>query len=222
MSEEPHLLITGGEGGLAKAIVEVFSQAGWRVSAPSKEELDVRSASSVKEYFAGLSQLDSLDVLVNNAGVIEDASFAKMSEESWDQVFNVCLKGAFLCSQRAAALMCKQRSGHIVMIGSYAGLVGRYGQSNYAAAKAGLSALGKSLAAEYGSRNVRVNTVLPGFMETAFTDHLSEELVEKVLSVAVLKEPKSEPLSVAKFLLALQDLSQVSGQVFNLDSRIHS
>ncbi len=208
-------LITGGQGDLAQGIRTELESAGWEVLAPGHDELDVLCP---KAYFA---QLDRLDLLVNNAGLLRDAPIAKMTAEEFDSVVDVNLKGAFLCTQAALKLMSRQREGHIINIGSYSALSGPAGQSNYAAAKAGLIALTQSTAREYGARNVRANCILPGFLNTKMTRHLLEDAAfrEQLLAQHTLGRLNT-PQDVARFILFLHAMPNVSGQVFQLDSRI--
>jgi len=211
-------LITGAEGDLAKSICVELKLAGFEVLAPGRAELDVTDKASVKAFFVETKQVD---LLVNNAGVCHDAFLAKMSDEDFDHVVDVNLKGAFLVSQAALKLMSKQRSGHIVNIGSYSALRGPSGQANYAAAKAGLIGLTQSMAREYGARNVRVNCVLPGFLETKMTRHLLEDAVfsEGLMSAHTLGRLNT-PQEAARFIAFLHTMENVSGQIFQLDSRV--
>ena len=213
----PAVLITGGRGDLAQAISTRFERAGWSVFAPGREELDVTSKDSVDAYFAGLDQ--SLALLVNNAGTTRDSLLGRMSAEDWDTVIKTNLKGAFLCSQAASRTMVRQRAGQIVNIGSFSAIRAPAGQANYAAAKAGLIGLTKSLAKELGKRQIRVNCVLPGFLETKMTRDLSSEVIENAKSQHTLGKFNT-PSDVAEFLLCLQGLTAISGQVFQLDSRV--
>lgn len=211
-------VITGGEGDLAKSICVELKQAGFDVVAPGRAELDVTNAASVKAFFASV---ESIDLLVNNAGVCHDASLLKMEEAEFDHVVDVNLKGAFLVSQAAVKLMAKQRHGHIVNMGSYSALSGPHGQTNYAAAKAGLIGLTQSLAKEYGARNVRVNCVLPGFLETKMTRHLlADETFHTNLLNAHALGRLNTPEDAARFIVLLHTMENVSGQVFQLDSRV--
>ncbi len=211
-------VITGGEGDLAKSICFELKQAGFDVVAPGRAELDVTNAASVKAFF---TSVESIDLLVNNAGVCHDASLLKMEEAEFDHVVDVNLKGAFLVSQAAVKLMAKQRHGHIVNVGSYSALSGPHGQTNYAAAKAGLIGLTQSLAKEYGARNVRVNCVLPGFLETKMTRHLlADETFHTNLLNAHALGRLNTPEDAARFIVFLHTMENVSGQVFQLDSRV--
>ena len=211
-------VITGGEGDLAKAIRRLLERDGWVVHAPGRGELDVTSAESVEEFFSGVT---SLDLLINNAGVIADGYLTQMSEQDYDRVMDVCLKGAFLCSQKVMWLMAKRRAGHIINIGSFAALYGTAGQTNYAAAKAGLIGLTKSLAAEYGGKNVRCNCVLPGLLETRMTAHLMRDPAKKdELVKRHLLRRLNTVEDAAQFVVFLDTMKNVSGQVFQLDSRV--
>ncbi len=216
---ERRALITGGEGTLARALAEALRAGGGfaEVLAPGRAELDVSDAASIRDYFAGL---DRLDLLINNAGTTRDAAFLKLPTSDWDAVIEANLKGAFLCSREAIRLMLRQRSGHIVHIGSFSALDPPPGQSNYAAAKAGLIGLTQSLAAEVGKRNVRVNCVLPGFLEgTGMTRDLPDEVVERARERHVLGRFNTVA-DAARFVAFLDGMDAISGQVFQLDSRL--
>ncbi len=182
---------------------------------PGRDELDVRSSASVTEYF---SRFERIGILINNAAITGDALFARLDEASWMDVIDTNLKGAFLCSRTAAKIMIRHRQGHIVQMGSYSALHPPVGQTAYAASKAGLIALTKSLARELGPRNVRVNCVLPGFLETRMTAGLSDEAKAAALSRHALGRFNSAA-EAARFIHFLTTLDHVSGQVFQLDSR---
>lgn len=219
MEHTANALITGGHGALAREMGEALAEAGMSVMSPGRDELDVADSSSVSEYFKSQGQLD---LLVCNAGVIDDQMLSKMPEESWDAVINTNLKGAFLAARAAAKIMLKQRGrgGHIVFVSSYAAFHPSLGQSNYASAKAALAGLAKSMAKELGGRNIRVNVIVPGFMETKMTAALSDRVLEGVRAKHALPELNT-PEKVGKFLKCLHlEMLCTSGQVFNLDSRI--
>lgn len=211
----PVVIITGGSGGLAGALARHWREAGARVHAPGRAELDVRSSGSVDRYF---DAFERIDVLVNNAGITADRLFARLGEEDWDAVLETNLKGAFLCSRAAARRMIRQRDGSIIQIGSYSALHPPAGQTAYAASKAGLIGLTKSLAKELGPRNIRVNCVLPGFLETRMTAALSDEVRDAALARHALGRFNTVE-DAALFIAMLGRLSHVSGQVFQLDSR---
>lgn len=217
-SSTPAAVITGGAGGLAQVIAAELRDAGFTVLAPGHAELDVTSAESVRTFFAALP---TLDLLINNAGVFRDSSVLKMTEADFDHVVDVNLKGSFLTTQAAVKLMSRQRRGHIVNIGSYSALSGPAGQANYAAAKAGLIGLTQSTAKEYGPRNIRANCILPGFLETKMTRHLleDEEWKDNLLSAHALGRLNT-PQDAARFIAFIHSMENISGQVFQLDSRI--
>jgi 3-oxoacyl-[acyl-carrier protein] reductase len=209
-------VITGGEGELALAIAAELRSTEVEVHAPGRADLDVTSADDVRRYFGALERLD---LLINNAGVCEDTIVAKMSEHQWNRVVDVNLRGAFLCSQAAALMMAKQRAGHVINIGSFSARFGMSGQANYAAAKAGLIGLTQSLAKELGRRNVRVNCVLPGYLETKFVAHVPAEARERILRMHELGRFNTVA-DAARFVTILDTMSAVSGQIFQLDSRV--
>ena len=217
-TEPPLALITGGEGDLAKAIRAELEAQGCKVLAPGRKELDVSSAASVEAFF---SETTKIDLVVHCAGVLRDRMLANLSDEDIAAVLEVNLKGAFRVSQAALQSMAKYRRGHIVFIGSNSARYGTAGQTNYAAAKAGLIGLTHSLAKEYGSRNVRVNCILPGLLETKMTAHLTKEVLDQVKAAHALKRFNT-CAEAAKFVGFLhRDLPHTSGQVFQLDSRVN-
>jgi 3-oxoacyl-[acyl-carrier protein] reductase len=210
-------VITGGGGSLATALVEVLQSQDWQVLAPLRSELDVTQAASITDWFAATP---SLDLLINAAGTLQDGPAVKMSSESWDRVLDVNLKGAFLCSQAAARRMASVGRGHVVLIGSASALLGTAGQANYAAAKAGLTGLTKSLAAEWGPQGIRVNCVLPGWLDPSrMTGNLPAAARTAALAQHVLGKFNS-PQHAARFIAFLHSMDAVSGQVFQLDSRL--
>lgn len=164
------------------------------------------------------SSLDRVDALVNNAGITKDALLARQSPEDFAAVADTNLKGAHLCSQAAAILMLRQRNGHIVNIGSYSAFHPPAGQAAYAASKAGLVGLTKSYARELGKRNIRVNCVLPGFLETKMTAPLNDETREAARMRHTLGRFNT-PEEAARFISFLLTTDHISGQVFQLDSR---
>jgi 3-oxoacyl-[acyl-carrier protein] reductase len=214
MSDSLHVVITGGAGDLARAIVAALP--GDVIYAPARAELDVRDEAQVDAFFA---KLPRVDVLIANAGLTRDGALANLAMSDVDEVIAVNLRGAFLCTRAAIKPMMKQRSGHIVLIGSRAAKHGTRGQSAYAAAKAGLVGFGQSVAKEYGSRNVRCNVVLPGFLETKFTAQVTEKRLAEIREEHVLGRFNT-PENAAKAIAFIARLDCVSGQVFTLDSRM--
>ncbi len=209
-----HILISGGQGDLARALQKEFSRD--LVYAPGRKEMDVRHESKIEAYF---SQLPRVDVLIANAGLTRDGAVTALTAGDFDDVANANLRGAFLCARAAVKFMVRQRCGHIIFIGSRAARHGTRGQSNYAAAKAGLIGLAQSLAKEYGSRNIRCNVVLPGFLETQMTAGLSHQRREDVRAEHALGRFNT-PENAGRFIAFLARLDHVSGQVFTLDSRL--
>ena len=176
--------------------------------------MDVANAAAVGEAVAKvLADFGRIDVLVNNAGITRDTLLIRMTEEDWDAVLDINLKGAFLTTKAVVKSMMKQRSGAIVNIASVVGIMGNPGQANYTASKAGLIALTKTTAKELGSRNVRVNAVAPGFIRTAMTEKLSEAAKDAMLRLVPLGRP-GEPEDVAKAVafLASDNAAYVNGQ----------
>ena len=167
---------------------------------------------------AALAQLGRIDVLVNNAGITRDTLVMRMSESDWDDVVDTNLKGAFLVCKAVMRPMMRQRSGRIINLTSVVGQVGNAGQANYASAKAGLIGLTKSLAKEVGSRNITVNAVAPGFIQTRLTDILKDEQKAGILSQTPLSrfgQPEDVASGVA--FLASDDAAFITGHVLTID-----
>jgi 3-oxoacyl-[acyl-carrier protein] reductase len=214
--QSPRVIITGGEGDLAVALQACFSAAGAEVLAPGRNKLDVGCGESVRAYLSGQSRVD---VLINNAGLTMDGLILRQLPEEFDEVLRVNLRGAHLCSQAVSRIMIRQGSGSIINIGSYSALHPPIGQAAYAAAKAGLIGLTKSYARELGGRNIRVNCVLPGFLETKMTAKLSAEVRAAALARHALGRFNRVD-EAARFVHFLSATESISGQVFQLDSRV--
>jgi 3-oxoacyl-[acyl-carrier protein] reductase len=226
-------LVTGAAGGLGQGLVHELLAQGWQVAAAWHRQnnfaetaclwpvqLEVTQADAVADTVEKIiHRWGRLDLLINNAGITADAPIMQMKNEAWERVLDVNLKGTFLCAQAALRPMCKQRSGHIINITSFAARAGTRGQANYAAAKAGLIGLTESLAREVGSRNVCVNAVLPGVLPTAMTADLPTETMAGFAQANALGRINSLA-EVARFIVFLATMENVSGQIFQLDSRI--
>ena len=165
----------------------------------------------VKEY-------GHLDILVNNAGITKDGLIMKMKEEDFDSVLNVNLKGTFNTIRHSARQMLKQRSGKIINISSVSGILGNAGQANYAASKAGVIGLTKTMARELGSRGITVNAIAPGFVDTEMTEILSEELKENACKQIILgRFGKPEDIANTAVFLASDNADYITGQVISVD-----
>ncbi|ADQ46395.1 3-oxoacyl-(acyl-carrier-protein) reductase [Caldicellulosiruptor kronotskyensis 2002] len=234
-------LITGASRGIGRAIALKFAQNGANVvinysSSQSqaenlKEEIekigtktmiikcDVSNPDEVSHMFSQVEkEFGRLDILVNNAGITKDGLILRMNEEDFDKVIAINLKGAFLCARAAAKMMVKQRFGNIINISSVVGIAGNVGQANYAASKAGIIGLTKSLAKELASRNIRVNAIAPGFIKTDMTEVLSDKVKEAMLSSIPLgRFGEADEIANVALFLASSLSSYITGQVIVVD-----
>ena len=234
-------IVTGGSRGIGRAIVETLAARGADVVvADIQEDLAEKTATEVKaetnrEIFSfgvDVSQLSSademikfaadqfgrIDILVNNAGVTRDNLIMRMDETEWDTVIDVNLKGVFNCSKSIIRTMMRQRYGRIVNISSVSGLAGQVGQTNYSASKAGVIGFTKALAREVSSRKITVNAVAPGFIPTALTVELPEELKDAILGITPLgRMGTPEEVAYAVAFLASDEAAYITGQVLSVD-----
>ena len=234
-------IVTGGARGIGKAIAFKLGSLGANVvvnysgsqSAAQEIVLELKSANvPAISICADVSKFDqvvkmfetvninfgSVDILVNNSGITKDALIMRMSEDDFDKVININLKGTFNCIKAATKYMMKQRSGRIVNISSIVGVTGNAGQSNYAASKAGIIGLTKSAAKELCSRNINVNAVAPGFISTSMTDSLQDKIKNEYMDKIPLKRFGS-PEDVANVVafLCSEESNYITGQVINVD-----
>jgi 3-oxoacyl-[acyl-carrier protein] reductase len=198
------------------ATAEEFKAAGYNVAVTKG---DVRNADDVKEMVkTAVNTFGSLDILINNAGITKDKPMMMMSEEDWDLVLSINLKGAFLCTKLAGKQMVKQRYGKIVNIASVAGQYGNPGQANYSASKAGLIGLTKTTAKELAARGITCNAVAPGLIQSKMTEVLPEEVKQNYLkNIAVGRFGTPEDVANVVAFLASSDSDYVTGQVIDID-----
>jgi 3-oxoacyl-[acyl-carrier protein] reductase len=212
----PIVLVTGGNRGIGFAIAQAFLQAGYTTIITSRNgqapegaqgmscvKMDVSSEESVAEGFAEIEKtFGGVDVLVANAGITKDTLAMRMSDEDFTSVINTNLTGVFRTSKAAMKGMLKKRKGRMIFIGSVVGLLGSAGQTNYAATKAGLVGMARSLSRELGSRNITVNVVAPGFVDTDMTAILDESRKNEIINAVPLKRfsAPDEIAGVVRFL----------------------
>jgi len=234
-------VVTGGAQGIGRAIVELLAQHGASVMvadliAEKAEETAkeiaaktgrkiVAQAVNVSENASAKAMIDSaieqfgkVDILVNNAGITRDNLIVRITEADWDAVLDINLKGAFNCSQAVVRSMMKQRYGRIVNLSSVSGVSGQAGQTNYSSSKAGLIGFTKALAKEVGSRNITVNAVAPGFIETRLTVNLPQELKDISIKLTPMgRFGKPEDIANAVAYLVSEEASFVTGVVLQVD-----
>ena len=215
-----HVMITYRSSSTeAHYVVNEIKKKGRESVAHQSDAADFNQSKEIVEKI--ISTYQHLDILVNNAGITRDGLLMRMTEEDWDAVIDTNLKGIFNVTKAAIRPMMSQRSGKIINITSIAGVMGNAGQTNYSASKAGMIGFTKSLAKELGSRNIQVNAIAPGFVETAMTAKLNEEQRKKLEEIIPLRRTAKpeEIASVVKFL-ASSDANYITGQVICVDGGI--
>lgn len=204
---------------LAQLVTEIQATGGSAVAVAG----DVSSATAANELVdAGMQAFGRIDVLVNNAGITRDALLLRMKDEDWDDVLNINLKGAFLCTRAAAKVMSKQRYGRIINISSVVGEMGNPGQANYCASKAGLLGLTKSVARELARRNVTVNAITPGFIVTDMTEALPEKAREELAAQIPLgRLGSADDIAHAVIFLASDQAGYITGQTLGVNGGMY-
>ncbi|BBB33539.1 3-oxoacyl-[acyl-carrier protein] reductase [Thermotomaculum hydrothermale] len=232
-------IVTGASRGIGKAIAEKLSEAGAKVILIARNEerlkelaaklgnspyftLDITDREKVKEVFKEIQKQYDIDILVNNAGITRDNILMMMKDNEIESVIDTNLKSIFYVTKQVLRKMLKKRSGRIINITSVIGLMGNPGQSNYAASKAGIIGFTKSLAKEIGSRNITVNAIAPGFIETDMTKDLSEETKKAMLETIPLKRTGTpEDIANAVLFLASDLASYITGTVLNVSGGMY-
>lgn len=237
-------VVTGSSRGIGRAIAEKLAGAGYNVCVNCSSESGLEAASALADELAAahgvkviarvanvadpeqakglieaaFEEFDRIDVLVNNAGITRDGLLARMKDEDFDAVIDVNLKGTFNCCRAAAQRMMKQRYGRIVNMSSVVGVAGNAGQANYAASKAGVIGLTKSIARELAGRNITCNAVAPGFIETDMTDALSEKQRAAIGErIAAKRFGTAEEVAALVRFLASEGSGYITGQVICID-----
>ncbi len=232
-------IITGAGSGIGKETALLFAKEGAKVVVAEMNEkagketveeinkngegffvkLDVSNREQAKQMVkTTLEKYGKIDVLINNAGIVQDAFLSKMTEEQWDKVINVNLKGVFNCSQAVVEVMMIQGNGVIINTSSIVGLNGNVGQVNYAATKAGLIGMTKTLAKELGKKGIRVNAVAPGFIATPMTSNVPEKILEMMKEKTPLRRlGEAKDVAYAYLYLASDEANFVNGAVLCVD-----
>ena len=239
--ENKVVMVTGGAAGIGRATAAGFAKEGAKVAicdvnpeagkttaeslGPEAkfQQVDVSDNKSVNDWVESVvSQYGQIDVLVNNAGITRDGLIMRMKEADWDAVLNVNLKSAFNCTKAVSKTMVKQRSGRIINLASVVGVIGNPGQANYVASKAGIIGLTKAVAKELASRNITVNAVAPGFVETDMTNSLADNAREAMVAQIPLRRAgTTEDIAAAVVFLASDHAAYITGQVIHVNGGMY-
>jgi 3-oxoacyl-[acyl-carrier protein] reductase len=232
-------LVTGASRGIGEAIARRLGEAGAHVLCAARSldrvqqiageignatgvELDI-SAADVRERVSALLKERSIDILVNNAGITEDDLFIRMKPEAWSNVIRTNLDSAFHITQEIVKKMIRARWGRVINISSVVGLMGNPGQVNYASSKAAIIGFTKSLALEIGSRNITVNAIAPGYIQTAMTDALGDEAREKLTErIALRRLGTGDDIANSVVFLASEQASYITGTVLNVSGGLYT
>lgn len=238
-------VITGSAQGIGRAIAEALAKEGANIVVSDINlELAQKTADEIKQKYnvetiavsgnvanyadcekmvqQTLDKFSKMNILINNAGITRDNLVLRMSEQEWDAVLGVNLKGVFNCTKAASRFMLKQRSGRIVNIASVVGLMGNAGQANYSASKGGVIALTKTCAREFASRNILVNAIAPGFIRTAMTDALSDDAKKKLAElIPVGRLGEAADVANAAVFLCGDESSYITGQVISVNGGMY-
>lgn len=237
-------IITGGSRGIGKSIAECLAGKGVNIVVVGTNVDSARETSAELEKFGvrsialkadvsksgdvsalfenAMKEFGRVDILVNNAGITRDGLLLRMKEEDWDAVMDINLKGTFLCSKEGVKVMSKQRYGRIINVTSVVAFMGNAGQANYSASKAGIVGFTKTVAKEYASRGITVNAVAPGFITTAMTDKLTENVKQEMLKgIPAGRFGSVEDVANAVLFLALPGSAYITGQVLHVNGGMY-
>ncbi len=240
------VIITGGSRGIGRSIVDKFASKGYRVAIvatrlegvePVATEVAAKFNTEAKGYAVNVANTQAvadfikqvqedfgqIDVVVNNAGITKDTLLMRMKEEDWDSVIDVNLKSVFNMCKAVARQMLKQKSGRIINMSSINGIVAQAGQANYAASKAGIIGITKSMAKEFAAKGITVNAIAPGFIQTDMTEAMGDDAKKAILAhIPMSCMGKPEDIANAAVFLASEDASYITGQVLSVDGGMNA
>lgn len=237
-------IVTGGGRGIGKAISIALAKKGvnvvvvgtnFDIASQTAQELialgvkslavkaDVSQVDDVKNIFEkAMSEFGKIEILVNNAGITRDNLLIRMKDEDWDTVLNVNLKGTFLCTREAVKIMIKQKYGRIINISSIVAFMGNPGQANYSASKAGIAGMTKTIAKEYANRGITVNAIAPGFITTAMTETIPENIKNEMLKAIPMNRFGSvEDIANGVVFFASPDAGYITGQLLHINGGMY-